>query len=222
MAMKKTTFSPFGFKIFLLFSLLLSFSFSSFAQLDDNSGAIIKGVANKTKSYSTIKISFSFKNTEKGKTVVEKGSIWIKGNKFIFNFNKQLIFCNGVTQWNYIQESNEVSINNADAEQETINPASILNNYEKKYKTKLIKETMEYGKLVQIVDLYPLKASSIGSIRLTIQKNISQIIKMIVVEKGGGIYEYNVTSFIVNQPIDDKNFQFDAKKYPKVEINDMR
>ena len=220
--MKKTTFSPFSFKLILLFSLLLSYSYSSFAQLDDNSGIIIKGVANKTKSYSTIKISFSFKNTEKGKTSVEKGSIWIKGNKFIFNFNKQLIICNGVTQWNYIQESNEVSINNADAEQETINPASILNNYEKKYKTRLIKETMEYGKQVQIVDLYPLKTSSIGSIRLTIQKNISQIIKMIVVEKGGGIYEYNVTSFIVNQPIDDKYFQFDAKKYPKVEINDMR
>jgi hypothetical protein len=46
--------------------------------------------------------------------------------------------------------------------------------------------------------------------------------KMTVVEKGGGIYEYFVSTFIVNQFIDDKSFEFNTKKYPKIEINDLR
>ncbi len=207
--------------VLLIYTLLFS-SVSVFAQLNDNSKAIVNGVAKKTKSYKTIKIGFTFKTTDKGKTMVDKGSIWMKGTKFIFNFNKQIIVCNGVTQWTYLQESNEVSISNANADQESINPGLILNNYEKKYKTKLIKETSERGKLVQIVDLYPIKASSVANIRLTIQKNIQQITKMMIVEKGGGIYEYLVSSFIVNQPINDTVFEFNPKKYPNVEINDLR
>ena len=207
--------------VLLIYTLLFS-SVSVFAQLNDNSKAIVNGVAKKTKSYKTIKIGFTFKTTDKGKTMVDKGSIWMKGTKFIFNFNKQIIVCNGVTQWTYLQESNEVSISNANADQESINPGLILNNYEKKYKTKLIKETSERGKLVQIVDLYPIKASSVANIRLTIQKNIQQITKMMIVEKGDGIYEYLVSSFIVNQPINDTVFEFNPKKYPNVEINDLR
>lgn len=207
--------------LLLICSMIFS-SVSVFAQLNDNSKAIIDGVAKKTKSYQTIKIEFTFKTTDKGKTLVDKGSIWMKGTKFIFNFNKQIIICNGTTQWAYLQESNEVSITNASGDQESINPGSILNDYQKKYKTKLIKETSERGKLVQLVDLYPIKASSIANIRLTIQKNIQQITKMMIVEKGGGIYEYIVSSFIVNQPINDLVFEFNAKKYPKLEINDLR
>jgi outer membrane lipoprotein carrier protein len=207
--------------LLLLFTFLFS-SISVFAQLDDNSKAIVNGVAKKTKSYKTIKIGFTFKTTDKGKTMVDKGSIWMKGTKFIFNFNKQIILCNGITQWTYLQESNEVSISNTNGDQESINPGSILNNYEKKYKTKLIKETNERGKQVQIVDLYPIKASSVANIRLTIQKSTQQIIKMMIVEKGGGIYEYIVSSFIVNQPMNDNIFEFNAKKYPNVEINDLR
>ncbi len=209
-------------KIVILFFAILFSHFGSWAQLDDNSKAIIKGVAQKTKTYKTIKIGFVFKSTQKGKAVSQNGYIWIKGNKFLFNFNKQIIMCNGVTQWTYIEEANEVTINKADADQESINPASILNDYEKKYRTKLIKEANEKGKQVQIVDLYPLKASSIASIRLTIQKNIQQITKMMVVEKNSNIYEYIVSSFVVNQPILDTVFEFNAKKYPKVEVIDMR
>lgn len=209
-------------KYVLLLMMITLFSVYATAQINDNSKAILKGVAQKTKTYKTIKIGFTFKTTQNEKTIVEKGYIWIKGNKFLFNFNKQIIMCNGVTQWTYLVESNEVSINNANAEQESINPASILTDYEKKYRSKLIKESNEKGKYMQIVDLYPLKVSSIASIRLTIQKNIQQITKMMVVEKGGSIYEYIVNSFLVNQPIADSVFVFDAKKYPKVEINDMR
>jgi outer membrane lipoprotein-sorting protein len=209
-------------QLYIILLLTLPLSFNTFAQLNDNSAAIIKGVALKTKSYSTIKIGFTFKTTENGKTKVEKGNIWMKGNKFLFNFNSQLIMCNGITQWNYLLESNEVSINNANSEQESINPASILNGYESKYKPKLIKETSEKGKMIQIIDLYPIKASSIANIRLTINKSSRQIMKMTVVEKGGGIYEYFVSTFIVNQFIDDKSFEFNTKKYPKIEINDLR
>lgn len=205
--------------------IILSFcilSIPTYSQLHDNSKSIINGVAKKTKSFSTLKIGFTFKTTAQGKTSVSNGSIWIKGKKFIFNFNKQVIICNGITQWTYLQESNEVNIVQATGEQESINPGFILNDYEKKYRTKLIKETQERGKIVQIIDLYPLKASSIANIRLTIQKNIQQVIKMMIVEKGGNNYEYFVTSFIPNKPISDATFEFNAKKYPKVSINDMR
>ncbi len=210
-------------KNIILINLIFFNFFCAKAQLNDNSATILKGVSDKTKTYSTIKINFSFITEKDGKTIeVKKGDAWVKGKKYIYNFNKQIIVSDGITQWTYIVESNEVSISNVNDGDETLNPALILNNYSKKYRPKLIKETLEKGKIIQVVDLYPLKGKSYSKVRLNIDKAKKQILKMSVYEKEGTIYTYLIDKFIVNQLIDDAKFSFNAKSYPGIDINDMR
>jgi outer membrane lipoprotein-sorting protein len=41
-------------------------------------------------------------------------------------------------------------------------------------------------------------------------------------DKGGNKYRYSLTKFTPNVKVDDAFFTFDAKKYPGVEVIDLR
>jgi outer membrane lipoprotein-sorting protein len=76
--------------------------------------------------------------------------------------------------------------------------------------------------LIQIIDLTPLKASSHYRVRLILDKNKKQLIRLTVYEKEGIQYTYVVNKFTVNQNISEGQFSFDPAKYPDVELIDIR
>jgi len=192
---------------------------------DAESIKILNDLQAKLNSYSAISIDFAFQSEKNEKITDEmQGSIKVKGTKYLLFTKTQQIYCNGVTVWNFLPEQKEVSISNYSEEDDSqmINPLSLVKNYAKQYKSNFIKEGMNKGVLEQIIDLTPLKASSLYKIRLVIDKNKKQITRITIYEKDGTQYTYVVTKFLTNQPIDDKNFVFDTAKYPNVEIIDMR
>ena len=211
-------------KSFLLFCFVMILNpISSWAQLNDNSSEILDKVSKKTKSYKTIKINFLFKQ-EKDKVVQNtiKGSVWVKGDKYRYTFNDQVLYCDGKTTWTYSQEVNEVSINNANTEEETINPAFILDDYKTKFKPRMIRETTVAGRMIQVIDLLPLKTQSYSRIRVEVDKLKQQLMQLSIIEKSGEIYSYSITSFVPNEPIEDATFIFDPTKHKDIEIIDMR
>lgn len=220
----KTTTLKIAKKPFLLFCFILFLNpISTWSQLNDNSAEILDKVSKKTKSYKTIKINFIFKQ-EKDKTVQNsiKGSVWVKGDNYRYTFNDQILFCDGKTTWTYSEEVNEVSINIVNSEEETINPAFILDDYKTKFKSRLIRESTVGGRIIQVIDLLPLKTQSYSRIRVEIDKLKQQLIQLSIIEKSGEIYSYSITSFVPNQTIEDATFIFDPRKHKDIEIIDMR
>jgi outer membrane lipoprotein-sorting protein len=59
-------------------------------------------------------------------------------------------------------------------------------------------------------------------IKLFIEKNNQQIVKSVIFDKNGSIHTYAITNQIPNIKFEDGYFTFNPKKYPGVEINDMR
>jgi outer membrane lipoprotein-sorting protein len=153
-----------------------------------------------------------------------QGSIKVKGAKYVLSTKTQQVYCDGVTVWNYLPEQKEVSVSNYSEEDDSqmINPLSLVKNYAKQYKSNFIKESLNKGVMEQIIDLTPLKASSLFKIRLVIDKSKKQIIRITIYEKDGTQYTYAVTKFQPNLPIDDNYFVFDTAKHPDVEVIDMR
>lgn len=210
-------------KTLLAIILGVFLSNSIFAQLNDNSAEILDGVAKKTKSYRTIKINFIFKH-EKDKAVQSSinGSVWVKGDKYRYTFNNQIQFCDGKTTWTYSEETNEVTINNANSEEENLNPAFFFDDYKTKFKPRLIRETSSGGRMIYIIDLFPIKTQSYSRIRVEIDKLKQQLLQLSIIEKSGYIYSYSINSFVTNQAIDDTIFTFDISKHKDIEIIDMR
>ncbi len=208
----------------------LSFHTTAQTPAEKKAKTILDEVSAKMKSYKSIKIEFNYRiesvdtKNKNAPTKVENkpGIMLIKGEKYNLNIAGQTIICDGKTMWTYIKDSKEVQIKTVDANNDEENPQKILTGYNANYKPKLIKEEVNGGKEVYVIDLVPLKGKSFFRIRLIIDKNKKQIISSTVDQKDGSKIIYSIKSFVNDAPIPDTNFSFNKADYPGVEIIDMR
>lgn len=208
-----------------IFLILLLFGGTLAAQ-DTDGGAtpILQSLAKKYQALTSMSIDYTYKAVKDKKTIATlTGKVSIKGKKYLMSFDDQTFYCDGVTMWNYQKSSNEVSIYTYDeSDDDVLNPAKMLGNWQKDFTAKFIREEVEAGKSLQIIDLTPKKGQSYYKIRLFIDKNKKEIVRCAVYEKDNTIYTYYFDKFVSNTPLSDTLFVFDAAKYPGVETNDMR
>lgn len=210
--------------IALIFAIIFSSSVRISAQDDTKATTILDGVSTKMKSYTTMKIEFSYNlsNTKTGVNETKTGTIQVKGSKYRIELGGQIVFCDGSTVWTYIEDDEEVSINNVSTQEDAVNPTTILNNYSTNFTAKYIKETVEMGKTYQVIDLTPKKTKSYYKVRLYIDNTQQQIVSTTIYDKNGSTFTYLVSKFSTNLTMDDSIFTFNKADYPDAEINDMR
>jgi outer membrane lipoprotein-sorting protein len=79
------------------------------------------------------------------------------------------------------------------------------------------------GKTYQVIELTPIdKTKPFFKVVVEVDKANSNIASTKVFEKNGNRYTYAVNALSANQAIGDEVFVFDAKKYPGVEVIDLR
>ena len=204
--------------IFLFSNLLVK------AQIDKSANPLLDAVSAKTKSYTTLKIDFIYKMENKDKKINEtkSGSLVMKGDKYKLEISGRLIFCDGKSVTTYLKTENEATISDNQSDDDAVNPTKILNNYSKNFKPKFIKDAVEGGKQVSIIDMTPLKAKSYYKIRLTIDKVNKQILNSIVYDKNNSTFTYTVTKYTPNPAVDDSKFLFKKADFPGVNVEDLR
>ncbi len=211
--------------VMLLFAVTTMFAQTTGSKVNDTqSTAILDALQKKITSYSSAIIQFKLREEKNDKVLSElSGTLYLKGNKYMLNTKDQQIFCNAKDVWTYLPAQNEVSITTFDStDSDNLNPLQLVKEYKKSYRSTFIREEVQRGVMVQIVDLTPLKASSIGRVRLIIDKNKKQLLKTEILEKDGTTYNYIIEKLTVNQTIDDSKFIFKTSQYPNVDVIDMR
>lgn len=214
----------------LILLLMASFANAQLVQAkvdDSKAEKILEQLSEKFKSYASMKIDFTYTMVNKQENINEskKGSIWLKGDKFKLEITGQTIINNTKTVWTYIQEANEVQIADyvPDENGESLTPYQMLTTFKSKYKYRFIKEEVQNGKTVQILDLYPLKGgTTFHRTRLIVDKNAESIISSTLYDRNGGEYTYKLDNMQTNQTLNDAFFIFDQTKYPNVEVIDLR
>lgn len=187
---------------------------------------VLDDVSAKFKTYKTVKSTFTFKTeSAAGKTLSSKtGSVLLKGNKYKVTIVGQEIFCDGTNVWTYDKAAKEVVITKFDNSGSTLTPQKMFTNfYDKDFLYKLNGEKKVGTKTVQEIELTPTdKSKTYHKVYLSVDKTAKTISETKVLEKDGKKYSIKVNSFTPNTTIDDKQFVFDAKKYPGVEVIDNR
>lgn len=215
-------------KAILFVSFLILSATSLLAQQDVKAKEILDKLSQINKGYKTIQIDFSFTLDNKTGSVTEtnEGSVALKGKSYRLHMPAMgmEVFSDGASTWSYLTRSNEVNISTVDADSdETLNPANIFTVYEKGFKYSYIGEETLAGKVVQVIDLFPLeKGKEFTKVRLSIDKVKYQIVLAKTFNKDGNSYTLAMKNMKTDQNLTDDYFKFDAVKYPKVEINDMR
>ena len=215
-------------KITALLLLTISLVTGTYAQsVDAKAKAILAEVSKKYRSYNVIKTDFSFmlENPQAKIKETQQGSLIAKSeaNKYKVTMTDQELYSDGKSQWTYLKDNKEVQITDVDNNTDGINPAKIFTIYEKGYKYLFTGEKKVGAKTLQTIDLSPLDIKkSIFKIRLTIDKAAKQITNVVIFDKSGNRYTYAIKSFTPNVKVAESVFAFDAKKYPGVEVVDLR
>ena len=216
-------------KLGMLVVLMTAFLNLTFAQNNSNvddkkSRAILDKVSKKLQSNKNFKIQFTYSMEDKAHDINEsmKGTVVMQGKLFNLKFMGRTIIGNGKTIWTYSPDDEEVTISNADESDEASNPWAILTDYNKSFRTKLIKTVKEGNKTVHIIDMYPKTTKGYHKIRVKIDKATMTLVSGTIHNKDGVTYTYTVNSFKANVTVPEGFFKFDPKKYPGVDIIDLR
>lgn len=191
---------------------------------DAEAKVILDAVSTKFRGYKSIQANFQLKiENGAGKNMGNKtGVVSMKGIKYQVSLTGQNIFSDGTTIWNYDQSSNEVTINKFDPTANSITPQKLFTNfYDKDFLYKLNGVIKIGGKNMQEIELTPVdKTKPFFKVLLYVDK--ATIFTTKVFEKNGNRFTYSISNMKTNIAISDNSFVFDVKKYPGVEVVDLR
>lgn len=216
-------------KILMIAAMALT-SIAAMAQTDEERAQMARDVldrmAAKNKSYSTITVDFtlSIDNHQNQKKENQKGSIVVKGDKYVLDIFGMTSYYDGKVAAAWMHEAAEVNITEPEEDEETaLSPAKMFGAYEKGYRLRYMGEQKLGAAQCSEVELYPTeKGVNIVRIRLLIDKQTDNIKQMLQQGKDGVVYTVTIDKFVVNKPVADAAFMFDAKAHPGVEVIDMR
>jgi outer membrane lipoprotein-sorting protein len=195
--------------LFLVFITTLMISAQvpkSMGKSDPDAKKLLDGISTKFKKHSAIQAKFSLKiENASGKSLESKtGTVYMKGAKYRITVTGEEIFSDGSNVWTYDKSSNEVTISKIDPSANSITPQKLFTNfYDKDFLYKLNGSVKMNGKTMKEIELTPVDKTK-------------PFFKVLV------YVDNSSNSLQTNGKISDATFVFDAKKYPGVEVVDLR
>lgn len=216
---------PFILPVSLLI-LALATAFTSPQPPDEKADKILRDSKAKFESLKDFSANFAYtirnEASQKGRSISQKGTFKIKGDKFVLDLGEQVIFCDGESQWIYNEEFNEVNIQPYDPE-DGLNLESIFQVYEANGKSQYvgiesINKSNHHKILLAIAD----KKLDYNQATLWIGQSSKLPSKALLKDRNQTSTEVLFSNIKINQNISDNDFVFDKSKYPGVEVYDER
>lgn len=195
------------------------------AQYDAKALEILEAMSKKYRAIPSFEANISYTLTNETEKINEefKGKITVKGEKFRLALPEQEVINNGITVWTYLPEAKEVNIDNFDPKSDEPAPSKFYDMYKTGFKYLFLKDETVSGVPCEVIDLVPEKKDAqFFKVRMNISKKDKSVQSWTMFDKGGNKYKYTITKFVPNVKVDDTFFAFDLKKYPNVEVVDLR
>ncbi len=193
---------------------------------DPDAKKILDKVSAKFKTFKSPQAAFSYQvENAQGKALsTKKGTVVMQGNKYHVTMNGLEIFSDGKTSWNYDKSSNEVTVNGVEGGGSAMTPQKLFTNfYDKDFFYKLNGEKKIGGKTVQEIEMTPAdKTRPFHKVYVYVDKAANTIYSAKFLEKSGNRYSYTITSLKPNTSASEAQFAFDKRRYPGVEVVDLR
>lgn len=196
------------------------------AQFDEVSKKVLDKVSANYQSFNTIEAdvllsvedSQNKMDTNTGKLALERMS-----GKFKIDLGGQEIISDGTTQWTVLKDQAEIQVNDADKDNNSLNPATIFTFYKSGYKGSYTGTSKLGNRSFDDITLVPTDTrQNVSKINLRVDKANNLIYDATVFDKNGGKYTYTIKKLAINMLIPYSTFIFNKNKYPSMEIVDLR
>lgn len=197
----------------------------AYAQYDPKALEILEGMSKKYKAITSFEAQLTSNLTNESAGVKDevKLKISVKGDKYRLETEDQQVYNNGTTVWTYLPANKEVNVDNFDPKSDDLNPSKIFEMYKKGFKYLLLGDKTEAGIVCDEVDLVPEKKDAqYFKIKMFISKKDKSVQSWTMFDRSGNRYKYTITKFTPNIKVEDVFFTFDPKKFPGVEVIDLR
>ena len=193
-----------------------------FAQGSDPSAKkILDQASAKIKSYKSIQAIFTLQvqDAQGAPQGTKKGTVNMKGSKYVVMITGQEIFCDGKTIWTYDKSANEVTITKVDPSSNILSPQKLFTNfYDKDFLYKLNGEQKIGTKTVVEIEMTPIdKTQNFHKVYLYVDKKSNLVTSGKMLDKSGNRYIYTINSLNGKANLSDASFTFDKSKHPGVE-----
>jgi len=182
---------------------------------------ILDQASAKIKSYKSILATFTLQvqDAQGASQGTKKGTLNMKGNKYVVLITGQEIYCDGKTIWTYDKSANEVTITKVDPSSNTLSPQKLFTNfYDKDFLYKMNGEQKMGTKTVVEIEMTPIdKTQNFHKVYLYVDKKSNLVTSGKMLDKSGNRYIYTINSLNGKANLTDANFIFDKSKHPGVE-----
>jgi outer membrane lipoprotein-sorting protein len=182
---------------------------------------ILDKASAKIKSYKSIQAVFTLQvqDAQGASQGTKKGTVNMKGSKYVVLITGQEIFCDGKTIWTYDKSANEVTITKVDPSSNTLSPQKLFTDfYDKDFLYKLNGEQKMGTKTVVEIEMTPIdKTQNFHKVYLYVDKKSSLVTSGKMLDKSGNRYIYTINSLNGAANLSDASFIFDKSKHPGVE-----
>lgn len=195
-----------------VFVFLIS-GIDTYAQKDEKARKLLEAMSDTYDKTDGIDIEF-------GGTV--NGEISLKGNMFVLDCDGIKTWFDGVTQWSYIKESNEINISSPTAEEQNmVNPYSIIKMYKNGFNYKYIGTKEFNGETCSEIMLIPEEKQNYEYMMIGINQKMEPVnIELVYSEDDKEVI--SVKKYKTNNKLTEDNFRFDMDAHPDAEIIDLR
>lgn len=157
-----------------------------------------------------------------GDPAIYRGKVIMKGHKFHLSMGDTDVYYDGVTQWMYSEETEELSITTPTQDDLAgTNPLLILKQFKRSCNIAFYdKEQYKEG---YVIAFYPKEEhSEIRKLLVTVRKDTTLPIKLVLEASRGNVTSLVLSNLKVNVPTTDSTFNVSATQYPNAIINDLR
>jgi len=194
------------------------------AQNDKDAEKLLEEVINHTSSYKNFKanLSYTMVNVEMGIDEKKSGVIFVEGDSYRIEMEGQIIISDGKTIWTFLQDSEEVMVSNVEDGEESISPTKILTQYNDSYKAKFGTDKKYKNSNIKEICLRPIDKNNFEKMSVIVNSNKLSLESFSVYDANGNVFTYHIINLEADIDMPADTFTFDYKKYPEVEVIDMR
>lgn len=195
---------------------------------DPEAKVILDKIRKKYDAYQSMEVDFRLDIAFPEQAVeTQKGKLARQDKKYRMNLGSYGAISDGSSVWIIMHKNKEVQINDMPEpgeDQSILSPEAMLNFYDQgEYVYFLTAEMKEKGRLIQQIEFKPLdRYSDYSKLRLTVDKNKTEVVRIKVFVKDGSQYTLWLDKLTPNKSFASNEFSFDKSKYEGYHIEDLR
>lgn len=173
------------------------------------------------KADAAVQMDYSYKVYDEDKTLLQadNGVMKLDGERYVLLMNDMKVWCNGVAQWSYMADINEIYITEAgSAEAQNFSPLAIMEMYTQDY----VLSMEQQGGVVSVVLEAVSPEPEVSSVELLFDRSNNRLTTMFISLRGMGHIAVELTNYSAKCSFPASDYECPLSSFPAAEVVDMR